>query len=148
MSNSRCGAQVAALPVKQTHGTLSVLLVTSRETRRWIVPKGWPMKGRKDHKAAAQEAREEAGVAGRIHRHPVGAYTYAKRSTNAAEQVRVMVYLLEVDHEAETWPEGEQRTREWMPAAEAAARVADAGLSKIIERLDRVESWRGSQSAG
>ena len=68
-------AQVAALPVKGKPGKYRVLLVTSRETRRWIIPKGWPMKGRKDHEAAAQEALEEAGVTGHVHKHPMGAYT-------------------------------------------------------------------------
>lgn len=67
-------AQVVALPVKGKPGDYQVMLVTSRETRRWIMPKGWPMKGRKDHEAAAREALEEAGVSGHIHRHPMGAY--------------------------------------------------------------------------
>ena len=82
------------------------------------------MKGRKDHQAAAREALEEAGVAGRIRKHPIGAYTYQKRMAEGAEAVRVMVYLLEVDEEAGSWPESDQREREWMPVAEAATRVS------------------------
>ena len=129
-------AQVAALPVKGKPGSYRVLLITSRESRRWIVPKGWPMKGRKDHEAAAQEALEEAGVTGRIHKHPMGAYTYEKRSPQGdAEPIRVMVYMLEVENEASKWPEKDQRKREWVSPSEAAARVGETGLGEIILRL-------------
>ncbi len=72
--------QVAALPVRlDAAGQPRVLLITSRETRRFIVPKGWPMKGRKDYRAAAIEAQQEAGVIGRVHKKPVGSYLYWKR---------------------------------------------------------------------
>ena len=129
-------AQVAALPVKGKPGRYRVLLVTSRETRRWIIPKGWPMKGRKDHEAAAREALEEAGVTGRVRKHPVGAYTYEKRLSDGAENVSVMVYLLEVGKETRNWPEKDQRQREWVSASEAAERVNEPGLSAIIRRLE------------
>ena len=57
--------QVAALPLTiGEDGVTRVLLLTSRETRRWVIPKGWPMKGCKPYEAAAQEALEEAGVTG------------------------------------------------------------------------------------
>jgi ADP-ribose pyrophosphatase YjhB (NUDIX family) len=39
-----------------------VLLVTSRETGRWIIPKGGPIKGFKPAKTAAREAYEDAGA--------------------------------------------------------------------------------------
>ena len=129
-------AQVAALPVKGTPGNYEVLLVTSRESHRWVIPKGWPMKGRKDHEAAAREAFEEAGVAGRIHKHPMGAYTYEKHLPAGVENVRVMVYLLEVDKESRWWPEVHEREREWLVTSEAIARVEEAGLAEIIKRLD------------
>ena len=128
--------QVAALPVKGKPGNYRVLLVTSRETRRWIIPKGWPMKGRKDHEAAAQEALEEAGVTGHVHKHPMGAYSYEKRLTDGTEHVSVMVYLLEVEQESGKWPEKDQRQREWVSPLEAAKRVDEAGLSAIIEQLE------------
>lgn len=129
-------AQVAALPVKGKPGNYRVLLVTSRETQRWIIPKGWPMKGRKDHQAAAREAAEEAGVTGRIHKHPMGVYTYDKRLSDGVEPVRVMVYLLEVEKETDKWPEKDQRKREWVSTAEAATRVEEDGLTEIIRQLD------------
>lgn len=130
-------AQVAALPVKGKPGSFRVLLVTSRDTQRWIIPKGWPMKGRKDHDAAAREALEEAGVTGRIHRHPMGAYTYDKRlADGATEHIRVMVYLLEVEKETSKWPEKDERKRVWLSTSEAATRVEEPGLGEIIRRLD------------
>ena len=68
--------QVAALPFRYVApGSLEVLIITSRETGRFIIPKGWPMKGRADPEAAAIEAREEAGVVGKINRKPIGRYT-------------------------------------------------------------------------
>ena len=131
-------AQVGALPVRGTPGTYQVLLITSRESGRWVIPKGWPMKGKKDHEAAAQEACEEAGVAGKIHKHPMGAYTYEKHQGDEAAPIRVMVYLLEVTSEKRRWPECKQRQRRWMDAGTAAQLVDEPGLADI---LDRVNAW-------
>jgi 8-oxo-dGTP pyrophosphatase MutT (NUDIX family) len=72
--------QVAALPVVVgDDGIARVLLLTSRKTKRWVIPKGWPMKGLKPHEAAAQEAFEEAGLSGKIGKKRIGRYTYFKR---------------------------------------------------------------------
>src|ERR1700761_2252507 len=77
------GQQYAALPWRHRHGEeLEILLATSRETRRWVIPKGWPMKNRKPHAAAAQEAFEEAGVSGRVMKRSIGRYNYVKRLKN------------------------------------------------------------------
>jgi 8-oxo-dGTP pyrophosphatase MutT (NUDIX family) len=94
------------------------------------------MKGRKDHEAAAQEAFEEAGVTGRTHRHPMGAYTYVKRKKDGSEALRVMVYLLEVQAEAEHWPEQTKRSRAWTSASNAAGMVFEPGLADILTRLN------------
>ena len=125
-------AQVAALPVRTGPEGHEVMLITSRETRRWIVPKGWPMKGRKDHEAAAREAYEEAGISGKIHKHPIGAYTYKKRSAKNFEACRVMVYRLDVSDEQAHWREHGERTRQWFRADEAARRVSEPGLASMI----------------
>ena len=66
--------QVGALIVRRRRGSCEVMLITSRDTGRWIVPKGWPMRGKPDDEAAAQEAFEEAGVEGEISRDPVGSF--------------------------------------------------------------------------
>ena len=89
--------QVAALPLRTgSDGTLQVLLVTSRETRRWVIPKGWPMKGLKPYEAAAQEALEEAGLKGHVEEKPVGTYTYFKRCEAHFAICDVDVYRREV----------------------------------------------------
>ena len=89
--------QVAALPLTiGEDGVTRVLLLTSRETKRWVIPKGWPMKGRKPYEAAAQEALEEAGVTGQAKKKPIGTYTYFKRREAHFDVCRVDVYLLVV----------------------------------------------------
>ena len=128
-------AQVAALPIRRTADGLEVLLITSRETHRWIIPKGWPMKGRKDHQAAAQEALEEAGVTGKVRKHPIGAFTYQKRLKSKVEACRVMVYLLEVDRQLSAFREEGQRRWQWVKIHEAVVLVSDRSLASIILRL-------------
>jgi 8-oxo-dGTP pyrophosphatase MutT (NUDIX family) len=129
--------QVAALPVRRdTRGGLRVLLVTSRETRRYVIPKGWPMAGRKDHQAAAVEAREEAGIRGKIAKKPIGTYTYDKRHDKGSVPVRVKVYLLEVQEELEAWPEQAERERKWLTPAKAAAAVDEPELAALIRGLE------------
>ena len=130
--------QVAALPVRSdSEGVLRVMLMTSRETRRLIVPKGWPMKGRKDYRAAATEALEEAGLIGRIHRKPAGVYTYWKRFAASFEMCRVKVYVLEVDRQLRIWREQGQRQFGWFSAEAAADLVDDPGLGTIIRTLPK-----------
>ncbi len=129
-------AQVAALPVRPGESGLDVLLITSRETRRWVIPKGWPMKGRKDHQAAAKEALEEAGVAGKVRKQPIGAFTYQKRLTDRVEPCRVMVYILEVEKQLASWREKDQRKRKWFSQREAAERISEPALASMILALD------------
>ena len=134
MQNKR---QVAAIPVRRSvGGTIEVLLVTSRETRRWVVPKGWPWPGVDDHEAAAGEAREEAGVIGIARVLPVGRYTYMKRRPRKTVEVAVDVYILDVDELLEQWPEQEQRTRSWHRPTEAAELVDEPELRTILKTLD------------
>lgn len=128
--------QVAALPVRRGKGgALSVLLVTSRETRRFVIPKGWPWPGVKDHKAAAEEAREEAGIRGKIGKDPIGTYTYDKRQRGGTVPVRVKVFLLEVTEELDEWPERDERERTWLSPAKAAEAVLEPELADIIRGL-------------
>jgi len=126
--------QFAALPWRlSADGAVEVLLITSRETRRWVIPKGWPMKGLKPHQAAAREAWEEAGVEGRIGSRRVGAFDYDKRlSSGALQPVRVEVYPLKVGIIHEDWPEAAQRERAWVAPSEAASRVDEPGLARIL----------------
>ena len=140
-------AQVAALPVRPGDTGLDVLLITSRETRRWVIPKGWPMKGRKDHQAAAREALEEAGVTGKIRKQPIGAFTYQKRLTDRVEPCRVMVYVLEVEKQLPSWREKDQRKRKWFSQSEAAERISEPALASMILALDMSASMPTASKA-
>jgi 8-oxo-dGTP pyrophosphatase MutT (NUDIX family) len=125
--------QVAALLVKSDDaGDPQVLLLTSRETKRWVIPKGWPMKGRKPWEAAAQEALEEAGIVGRPRKTPVGSYVYFKRQTAHFDVCRVDVYLLAFTKQLKTWREKGQRETKWFGLGEAATLVEEPGLVKLL----------------
>lgn len=130
--------QVAAIPVRTgAAGQLEVLLVTTRETQRWVVPKGWPLPRRPDHEAAAVEAWEEAGVRGTIDSTPVGTFDYEKRQRSGLLPVRVSAYLMEVTEEASTWPEAAQRRRAWFSAEAASEAVTEDGLKDLLRGLCR-----------
>lgn len=124
--------QVAALCYR-TAPRLEILLVTSRETRRWVTPKGWPMKGKRDHAAAAVEAFEEAGVDGVVSEQPLGAFGYEKvlKSTEI-RPVTAALYPLEVVVLRDSWPEQGQRERRWFTPAEAADAVQEPELAALI----------------
>ena len=92
IAKSRPRKQYAALPLAEHGGRTSVMLITSRETRRWVIPKGNPERGLEPHALAAKEAYEEAGLVGRIGSEPVGRYRYAKRRS-AKEAVPVGCFV-------------------------------------------------------
>ena len=128
--------QVAAIPFRlNARGGVEVMLVTSRTTRRFIVPKGWPMKGKSGRKAAAIEAQEEAGVLGKTLKEPVGTYSYWKRLANRFVRVDVIVYLLEVTDELADWQEAKSRERAWLAPADAAMLIDEPDLSTLVETL-------------
>jgi 8-oxo-dGTP pyrophosphatase MutT (NUDIX family) len=115
------------------------MLVTSRETRRWIIPKGWPHKGRTPHRSAAREAYEEAGVVGRVHRDQLGSFSYEKRlPTGDTVICKVHVFALEVRQQSRDWPEKQEREVKWMSPGQAAKTVREPMLAKIIRRFARV----------
>ena len=128
--------QVAAIPFRlNERGGIEVMLVTSRTTKRFIVPKGWPMKGKSGRKAATIEAREEAGVLGKTLKEPAGSYSYWKRLANRFVRVDVIVYLLEVTEELADWQEAKRRQRAWLPAADAATLIDEPDLSSLVANL-------------
>jgi 8-oxo-dGTP pyrophosphatase MutT (NUDIX family) len=129
--------QFAALPWRiNASGRREVMLLTSRETRRWVIPKGWPMKGRKPAQVASQEAFEEAGLVGKVvGKRPLGNYFYSKKLTKKEVLTDVSVYSFNVERQLDDWPEKDQRTTQWFDAAEAAALVDEGGLAAMIERF-------------
>jgi 8-oxo-dGTP pyrophosphatase MutT (NUDIX family) len=127
--------QVAALPWRRTDRGLEIMLVSSRGTQRWIIPKGWSMAGREDSAAAAIEALEEAGLLGVISEDPIDQYSYVKRLVGYERAVQVAVFSMRVLRQRDRWPEQGQRVTRWFPAEEAAALVDDAELRDVISRL-------------
>jgi 8-oxo-dGTP pyrophosphatase MutT (NUDIX family) len=128
--------QVAAIPFRRTDaGTLEVMLVTSRESHRFIIPKGWPMKGKNDREAASTEAREEAGVLGRPLRRPIGKFRYWKRIARRFVPVEVTVFMLKVENEDADWKEAGMRERAWLSPAEAMTLIDQPELVSLIQSL-------------
>lgn len=125
--------QVAALPWRHGEAGVEVMMITSRETRRWVIPKGGRMVGKTDPQAAAQEAYEEAGVQGEMRDAVIGHFRYDKRlKTGALQACVVAVYPLEVLIQLGAWPEDQQRHRRWMVQAEAADAVHEPDLADLI----------------
>jgi len=129
--------QFAALPWRIGNGGLrEVMLLTTRETHRWAIPKGWPMKGRKPAEVARQEAYEEAGLIGRmVGKRPVGSFHYEKRLAKKAIICEVQVFLFRVERQLDDWPEKGQRECRWFDANEAATLVEEGGLAEILDRF-------------
>lgn len=125
--------QFAALPFRIRKGKPQILLITSRGTQQWIIPKGWPMEGLKPHKAAAQEAWEEAGIIGTISKQSLGQYRYRKtRGPKRGQKVDVMIFALEIEKLAKRYPEEGQRRRKWMSPKKAAKHIQNPELAEIV----------------
>lgn len=126
-------SQIGALCWRMHRGHPEVLLITSRDTGRWVLPKGWPMKNLCPAAAAAREAWEEAGVHGSIADDAIGFYSYDKIiPRDAALPCMVTVFPLRVTGLADCFPERKQRRRKWFAAAKAARKVAEPELRALL----------------
>lgn len=135
-SKKRAGKQFAALPLAIREGEVRVMLVTSRETRRWVLPKGWAEPDLAPHELAAKEAFEEAGLVGKVDSNPIGFYCYRKRLRDGrSRHCKVGVFPLWVVQQLETWPEQGQRETRWFTPAQAAMEVEECGLVTLLLRL-------------
>lgn len=140
--------QVAAVPFRMRDGSIEIMLVTSRTTKRFIIPKGWPMKSKNGREAAQIEAREEAGVTGTILPRALGGYTYWKRLSSAFVPVRVTVYLLSVDETLSSWDEAPARERAWLAPADAAILVDEPELATLIRTIGTAVEADQARNAG
>ena len=128
--------QVGALPLRKApSNTIEVLLVSSRDTGRWVIPKGWPSKRMVDSAAAAREAKQEAGVVGKIAKKPVGNYRYRKIEKENVRLIEVDVYLLWVKKEKKQWKVKAERNRVWFDAETASRKVREPNLRALISAL-------------
>lgn len=135
--NTQRKEQVAALCYRETNKGKRVLLITSRDTGRWIIPKGWQMKGRSDAEAALQEAWEEAGVKdAKVTPTPIGTYKYLKGLKDGSSvPIKTRVFAAQVTSMSETFPEVKQRIRKWFSPAQAARLVAEPELKALLRAV-------------
>ncbi|UAB91116.1 NUDIX hydrolase (plasmid) [Ruegeria sp. SCSIO 43209] len=136
-------AQAAALPFRLPKNSKpKVLLVTSRDTGRWVPPKGWLIKGKKPWSTAKIEAREEAGAIGAISKTPLGTYDYQKLLEDGTTvDCRVTLYPMFVRKLHKQWDEKHERKRRWFSPKRAARRVDEPELSQMILMLYKPDDW-------
>lgn len=126
--------QFGALCFRYRDGdAFDVLVITSRDSGRWVIPKGWPMKGKKPHEAAAIEAWEEAGVRGKAKKKSVGRYTYLKElDDGSVVPCMVEMFQVQVDEVESKFKERGQRQQAWVSPDEAARRVREIELKSLL----------------
>lgn len=128
--------QVAAICYRKIKSGREILLITSRDTGRWIIPKGWPIDGLTPREAAGQEAWEEAGVKGKLRKDCLGVYKYRKRlETGSNLPVTVAVFAIEVKKLSDKFPERGQRRRKWFSPKKAASRVQEPELKRLLKEF-------------
>lgn len=125
--------QFGALCYRRKGKKNEFLLITSRDTGRWIIPKGWGIKNLSEAETAEREAFEEAGVVGKIDSEPLGSFHYEKwLGEGASVSCHVQVFALEVDHLEKAYPEAHQRERKWFGRKGASNRIQETELRELI----------------
>ncbi|HMH65167.1 MAG TPA: NUDIX hydrolase [Rhizomicrobium sp.] len=146
------GKQVAALCWRVSHKAepvLEVLLITSLNSKRWIVPKGWPEPDLTPAQSAAREAFEEAGVTGKTSAKPVGTFHYLKeKKDGGGVPCSVDVFALHVTKQLDEWPEKGARELAWLPLDRAAARVGEPGLRQVLKDFRKAHAPQAARKAG
>lgn len=129
--------QFGALCWRRQGDEVQVLLVTSKRTRRWILPKGWPQHGATPAQAAATEAWEEAGATGKVSTVCLGIYSYDKDMEDDVELPCVVaLFPLKVKRLDADWPEMKKRRRRWFSLKKAAELVREPELASILRQFD------------
>ena len=141
--------QIAAIPFVVRNGKVEVLLLTSRGTRRWIIPKGNIEPGQTPEAAALAEAFEEAGVSGEVYGAlPIGFFNYLKRTESGeTHPVTAEVFLMRVTDVLEDWPERSARERQWASPADAVRLVEEPGIAPLFARLVELEPMLVAEAA-
>jgi len=133
----RLRKQYGVLALRVRGGTASVMLVTSRGTRRWIIPKGNPEKGKTGAAVGAIEAYEEAGLLGEVWDKPIGSYVSPKHlPSGEVVPCSIKVYRMDVEEVLDDWPEKGQRERAWYSLDQAAMLVGEGGLVALILQVN------------
>jgi 8-oxo-dGTP pyrophosphatase MutT (NUDIX family) len=116
--------QAAAVAMRDAQ----VCLVSSRNGKRWVVPKGCMEPGKTAGEIALQEAWEEAGLVGLLVPEPIGSYVYDKDGFVC----HVIVFRLDVTDQRDNYPEAGMRQRLWLPVAQAVTRIEDVSLRDLL----------------
>ena len=125
--------QVATLPWRKKGGQIEIMLITSRDTGRWVLPKGWPEKGESLSDSAGREALEEAGIHGQMSKYALGSYRYDKILDDGSPQpCRVEVFPMKVKQEDKRWQEWKERERMWVTPEDAADMVDEPDLGELL----------------
>ena len=133
-------SQFGALCYRISDGKIQVLLITSRRTQRWILPKGWPENGMTPGESAANEAMEEAGVTGKLNERPLGVYYYEKTVKNGKNYPCIVtIYELKVQKTWADYQEKSERRRKWFSQKGAAKRVLEPDLALLIKLFDPLQ---------
>ena len=136
-SGDRAPRQAAAIPFRHREGAVEICLITTVQAGRWTVPKGFIEPGDTAPETAVKEAREEAGVHGRVVGGPVGYYDIAKQG----DRYRVAVYLMHVDRVDDAWEEQSFRQRRWTSVRRAAKLLAGRPVEAVFRQaLTRIVS--------
>lgn len=139
-------SQVAAIPIRRLDGRPEVLLVTTRGTGRWTVPKGWPLADSLGSECAAREAFEEGGVRGHVEPYSLGTFEYWKRTKKSRVYLQVTAFALHVEQVTLDWPERSERKRAWFSPDVASRLINNDDLSVLIkaaiELPTRAARWR------
>jgi 8-oxo-dGTP pyrophosphatase MutT (NUDIX family) len=142
-----CANQLGAVCWRLLQGEVQILLITSRDTGRWVIPKGWPMAGKSMAEAAAIEAWEEAGVEGRVHDVVLGQFTYDKLvAAKPSIPCLVTVFGLQVAQLKRRFPERKQRRRKWFSLDQAQLLVAEPGLGALLRDIPGNPAYRAAAS--
>lgn len=136
-AKSELRTQFAALCFRIRKDRPDILLVTSRGSGRWIVPKGWPNHEMTPADSALREAWEEAGVRGQAIDRCLGLYSYAKTEEGGrALPCLAMLYPIFVRDLADDYPEAGERQRSWKRPKKAARLVEEPELAHLIRNFD------------
>ncbi|MEJ8474525.1 NUDIX hydrolase [Roseibium algae] len=129
--------QIGALCYRVREGDVEVLLVTSRSSRRWILPKGWPILKRRAHKTASIEAYEEAGIVGNVSKKPFGTFnSYKGHAGGLKIRTQVMIFLIQVTDTLDDYPEVGQRELRWLAIDDAIKLADEQGLSRLLSKFN------------
>jgi len=123
--------QSGVIPYRIHQGSLEILLITSRKSKRWVIPKGLIELHMNAAESAMNEAWEEAGIRGQVSETAIGTYEYKKWGGTC----HVEVFGLHVETLLQDWPEDSIRQRQWFSVTKAAERVREADLKQMILAL-------------